>query len=104
MARLTNDPSRLWGEIEAIIRRDQLRRALPFVAALVYLWLGMFVRLRAIGTNVGDDALYVREGLTILGGQWLGKAYDGLTLIKGPGYPLYMALNNRIGFSLLFSE
>ncbi len=37
-----------------------------------------------------DDGLYSHHARSILGGDWLGD-YDQLTLIKGPGYPLFIA-------------
>jgi hypothetical protein len=39
-----------------------------------------------------DDALFVRLANNIANGLWLGP-YDSLTLAKGPGYPLWIALN-----------
>lgn len=43
-----------------------------------------------------DDALYIRLGMSIAEGLWLGP-YDQLTLAKGPGYPVFLALNSWLG-------
>lgn len=38
-----------------------------------------------------DDELFVRLGLSIASGDWLG-AYGEITLAKNPGYPIFLAL------------
>lgn len=49
-----------------------------------------------------DDALYIKLGESIARGHWLG-GYDQLTLIKGPGYPLFLALNALLGLPITLS-
>ena len=43
-----------------------------------------------------DDALFVRLGRALAEGRWLG-AYDEVTLAKGPGYPIFLAINAWMG-------
>lgn len=43
-----------------------------------------------------DDAHYMSQAMEILSGHWLG-AYSDLTLIKGPGFPIFLAFNYLIG-------
>lgn len=43
-----------------------------------------------------DDALYVRLGRSLAAGQWLGP-YDHYTLVKGVGFPAFLAINNLLG-------
>ncbi|NQT56528.1 MAG: hypothetical protein HQ551_09900 [Desulfobacteraceae bacterium] len=50
-----------------------------------------------------DDRLFVELAKNIAEGRWLG-VYDNRTLIKGPVYPLWIALIYKSGLPLLFSE
>jgi hypothetical protein len=50
-----------------------------------------------------DDRLFVEQAKNIAEGRWLG-VYDNRTLIKGPVYPLWIALIYKSGLPLLFSE
>jgi hypothetical protein len=47
-------------------------------------------------TLIQEDALYLRLAASLASGHWLGP-YDQLTLMKGPGYPLFLALNSFTG-------
>ncbi len=40
-----------------------------------------------------DDTLFVGLALSILQGNWLGD-YNQFTLMKGSGYPLFIAFSN----------
>ena len=46
-----------------------------------------------------DDALFARLGQSLAAGRWLG-VYDERTLVKGPGFPAFLALANL--FSLAY--
>jgi len=50
-----------------------------------------------------DDTLFVGLALNILEGEWLG-AYNQFTLMKGSGYPLFIALSNILGLPLILSQ
>jgi len=50
-----------------------------------------------------DDLLYLRHAESILNGQWLGD-YNNLTLAKGVGYPLWIALSNLLSVDLLLAQ
>ena len=50
-----------------------------------------------------DDQLFARQAATILEGNWLGP-YDHLTLAKGPGYPLFIALSHQLHLRLPLAE
>ena len=50
-----------------------------------------------------DDYLFIRLAKSILSGQWLGP-YNEYTLIKGPGYPLFIAVVHYLGLPLLFAQ
>lgn len=50
-----------------------------------------------------DDGLYIRLARSLAAGDWLGT-YNQLTLVKGPAYPLFLALNSFTGIPLSLSE
>jgi hypothetical protein len=51
-----------------------------------------------------DDGHFMRQAKTILDGQWLGP-YDQLTLIKGPGFPIFLSLSRaaRLPYPILLA-
>jgi hypothetical protein len=49
--------------------------------------------------NIHDDALYMNLGRSLSQGHWLGP-FDQLTLMKGPGYPVFLAVASRLGISV----
>ncbi|NCU32372.1 MAG: hypothetical protein EOM23_05465, partial [Candidatus Moranbacteria bacterium] len=50
-----------------------------------------------------DDALFIKIAYWISYGNWLG-AYDSLTLVKGFGYPLFIAITNVFGIPLFIAQ
>ena len=54
----------------------------------------------AISNALPDDGLMVYLAENLRNGQWLGS-YQRLTLVKGIGYPLFLALSNRLPFGYL---
>jgi len=95
----------------------RLPSAFAFVFAVpprwaVYAWvvglnaLYLFVRTDtplSILAYLGlDDALFMKLGRHLANGEWLGP-YDQTTLVKGPGYPLFLALNHWLGISISLS-
>jgi hypothetical protein len=46
-----------------------------------------------------DDNLFMRLGMNLAQGKWLGH-FNELTLIKGPGYPLFLAVNSWLGIPI----
>ena len=50
-----------------------------------------------------DDFNFVEHARTILDGQWFGS-YDQFTLIKGPFYPLFIALASDLSVPLRIAE
>ncbi len=43
-----------------------------------------------------DDALFMQLGMNLASGQWLGP-YNELTLVKGAGFPIFLAIANLSG-------
>jgi hypothetical protein len=50
-----------------------------------------------------DDALFIRLGINIAEGHWLGK-YDELTLVKGPIYSIMLYLNSLSGLPINITQ
>lgn len=67
------------------------------------LWLGNAQSMGAI-TNAGyDDGLYLSLAQHLVDGAWLGPL-NLITLLKPPGYPLWIAANHFVGVPLHLSE
>lgn len=86
-----------------------LARARPWelivviAATAAKLWLVEARRLVALAWAQHDDVWFLDKARSIMEGQWLGS-YDSLTLIKGPGYPLWVALVSSLHLPLLLSQ
>jgi hypothetical protein len=51
------------------------------------------------GSGIGDDGLFISMGQHLANGEWLGP-FGGSTLMKGPGYPMFLAINYYLGLSV----
>ena len=75
-----------------------------YVVALNLLYL--LVRVHTpITVNAGaphDDTLFMSLGQFLADGRWLGP-YNQFTLMKGPGYPAFLAASNLLGTSASFT-
>lgn len=68
--------------------------------SLIYVWLMGGFKVQALFDAVYDDALFMKLAGHILNGAWLGP-YDVLTLVKGPGYPLFLAAAYSLGMPVV---
>ena len=59
--------------------------------------------IAVLATAGHDDALFMRLGQHLADGQWLGR-YDQFTLMKGPGYPAFLALSSWLGIPVSLSH
>lgn len=97
----------------AMNRRGSSSRASPrawriagivlLALVLLKLWLVGAQGLAAAGGARIDDESFLRAAAHLVSGEWLGP-YDERTLIKGPGYPLWIAAVFLAGLPLLFAE
>jgi hypothetical protein len=71
--------------------------------AVARLWLTAVQTLKAIGWASIDDYWFLQRARSIMTGQWMGP-YNHLTLIKGPGYPLWVAAISSLHIPLLFAQ
>ena len=65
--------------------------------------MALDMALLALPQMPHDEGHFLEQGMTIYKGDWLGS-YNHFTLIKGPFYPMFLALNRFIGLPLLLSE
>lgn len=73
------------------------------ILILVKLWLVSNQPLVAFADGGHDDLLFIRLANYLAQFDWLGP-YDNLTLIKGPFYPLWIAVAFLAGVPLLLSQ
>lgn len=88
--------------VSAFFSERFARRAAVGAAGLIaaaFLVLSLQLPLSLLGVAGHDDALFWRLGESLARGRWLGR-YDELTLAKGPGFPLLLALNAWLGTPL----
>ena len=71
------------------------------VILFAWFWAGMPVV--AIPAASIDDARFVGNAARILSGDWLGT-YNSLTLAKGAGYPIWLALLAGLGIPALLGQ
>ena len=80
--------------------------SMPFYIGLICfcfkLWLVQAHPLMATDTP-HDDLLFISQANSLLSGTWLGD-YNQLTLIKGPFYPMFIALGYYLGIPLLLFQ
>jgi hypothetical protein len=70
---------------------------------LLKLWLVSAQTLCALGFAAYDDELFLARAEALVRGEWLGNP-SCFTLMKGPVYSLWLALNHYSGLPLLLSQ
>lgn len=83
--------------------RARVRTAVLAGSAVLYTLLAAHTPIAIFGAAAHDDALFLRLGRAIAAGDWLGP-YDHLTLIKGPAYPVYLAIVSWSGLPLTIAN
>ncbi len=73
------------------------------LVAAVYLIIAGTMPVSLLMYQGYDDGLFIRLASNIAQGDWLGP-YDQMTLVKGPGYPLFLALNSFTGIPINIAE
>jgi hypothetical protein len=67
------------------------------IVAYVVVRVNTPIAIRSV--YIHDDALYMNLGRSLSQGHWLGP-FNQFTLMKGPGYPVFLAVANRLGISV----
>jgi hypothetical protein len=85
------------------IARIEFPRTLAYtlVAFFVLLYVVVYVNVPILIWSMGDhdDGLDMALGRHISQGEWLGP-YNQLTLLKGPGYAVFLAVVSWLGISV----
>lgn len=80
-----------------------MRRALGAVAASAFLILSTHTPIVIHADYPHDDGLFMALGQQLAAGKWLGT-YSQFTLMKGPGYPIFLAINSWLGLPVGLSH
>jgi hypothetical protein len=67
--------------------------------SLTYIIVVVHTPLTLYPVALHDDGLFMSLGRSLAEGHWLGR-YSEFTLMKGPGYPAFLALANWLGISV----
>src|ERR1700722_2401157 len=84
-------------------RASRLFPAIIIIAVILRLVLVALLPIQSLTQMVHDDALFVNHAFFIAHGQWLGP-YNQTTLIKGAGYPLFIAACSLMHLPLKLAE
>ena len=80
----------------------RLRRSTYLVTVVVFVFYCVVIAEKPVGihfTWIGDENLFLTQALELVRGHWLGPYWTN-TLVKGPGYPLFLAANHILGLSI----
>ncbi len=70
---------------------------------LLYLFVNVHLPVRFYPGGAHDDGLFIRHAKTIDEGHWLGT-YSQMTLMKGPGYAIFLALVHIFGVPVMLAH
>lgn len=84
-------------------RRGMWMLAIALVSSSFYVALVSQLPLALLADASHDDAWFWQRAERIASGDWMG-GYDGMTLMKGAGYPLFLALAHGLGVSSMTAQ
>ena len=87
----------------SIHHRASLFVSTVIAATLGSLWIRTGFPAEVWAGAGADDLLFVRLARSLISGHWLGH-FDELTLVKGVGYPSFIALSFALGVPLKVAE
>ena len=64
--------------------------------SLAYVFVVAHTPMSILAEGVHDDAFFMGRGRNLVEGEWMGP-FSQFTLMKGPGYPLFLAAGNLLG-------
>jgi len=73
------------------------------LAGILYMFVYVNTPLVVMIWQNYDDNLFIRLGQYLASGHWLGP-YSQFTLMKGPGYPAFLAANYWSGLPITFTQ
>jgi hypothetical protein len=101
----SREPTSVYGRVsmDADVKRSAVRMAPWLLLVLAKLWLVGGQRLTVYGSLTIDDQWFIERASWISAGKWLGP-FDAYTLIKQPGYPLFVAAMHSVRLPLLLAH
>ena len=85
--------------VENLLKPNKFELPLIILFNLIFIGVPISIQL----WQGYDDALFIRHAINIRNGDWLGS-YNELTLVKGPGYPLFLALSNLLNMNIVLAQ
>jgi hypothetical protein len=82
-----------------LIVRPSIMQAYTVGLAALYVFVAVHTPITLIPGLPHDDGLFMSLGRSLSEGHWLGP-FDQFTLMKGPGYPAFLAVGNWAGISV----
>jgi hypothetical protein len=79
--------------VVAVNRHARVLLVILFAAAAIRLFLVLNLPIQFWVYAIHDDGLFMRLATHIASGHWLGE-FNQFTLMKGPGYPFFLAVTN----------
>lgn len=89
--------------IPRLNRRPVCLHVVAIVSIFAYVFIYMNLPMFLFPAAGYDDGLYIAHAHYIASGHWLGP-YSQFTLMKGPGYPLFLALISLTGIPLALAH
>jgi len=77
--------------------KEKLFYSVLIIIGFLKLWVVRDLKIRMIPRAGYDDFLFISLADSIAQGNWLGK-YTYLTLVKGPMYPIFLAIGSILKF------
>ncbi|MFD2090338.1 hypothetical protein [Blastococcus deserti] len=95
-----------WRRLRALFERPVVAWSASALVVVLSTAATIVMRLRVqspLGQSPYDGQLYIRQARSILGQHWL-DGYTNLTLVKVPGYSIFIAVCNWLGIPLKAGE
>lgn len=73
------------------------------ISGFLYVIMCMNIPIGLLANASYDDGLFIQHAESIFHGEWLGQ-YSQMTLAKGPGYPIFLALNALSGIPITLTQ
>lgn len=81
---------------------NKIHYLLIAVTGVLYIWHSISLPYGIMFRAPHDDGWFMHRAMNLLHGDWFGP-YNQMALIKGPVYPVFLALTSAMGVSLQFS-
>lgn len=91
------------GPIRGFDRRTWLCAAVLASSSLLFIAFVAQLPVALLGNAVYDDAWFWHRAASIASGHWMGD-YDSMTLMKGAGYPLFLAMVHLSSLSVMTAQ